>query len=468
VIGQTGEPSRAEVCVASRLSLNWTVPNGFPRMPWFPDRWRRTAIRALIKCRLRAFGMTPESRRVNYMLRMHDQCSDGEFLQSIIEFFHLHGGPLPSQIEQGKLKLKESRARRVSVVRRQMLNYIYQLNRSAAANHNPDECFIMGTRQLLTPSIWAARAAELNIHRQTTRLRSMPKKFAHSGNYLISAIASLYKGGPYIEQFLENMTSQSFFDQAELIIIDAHSPDGEAEVIKRYQSTYNNIVYRRLDRRVGIYEAWNLAIKLARGKYLTNTNLDDLRRIDSIELQARALESCHFADVTYQDVFYTLDHTLSFDEISKFNFKTELPLVTAHNLLEMNLPHNAPMWRKSLHDEVGFFDASLTSAADWEFWLRCYLKGKTFWKNNTPHVSYFQNPRGVSTNPDTLGMVEIRMISRKYSGKLTSRYLVMSRKSLADALDVNLDWDTNSTHYSAVQRHLASLGASRRVDGISE
>jgi len=133
---------------------------------------------------------------------------------------------------------------------------------------------------------------------------------------------------------------------------------------------------------------------MARGKYLTNTNLDDLRRIDSIELQARALESCHFADVTYQDVFYTLDHTLSFDEISKFNFKTELPLVTAHNLLEMNLPHNAPMWRKSLHDEVGFFDASLTSAADWEFWLRCYLKGKTFWKNNTPHVAYFQNPRG--------------------------------------------------------------------------
>jgi hypothetical protein len=28
------------------------------------------------------------------------------------------------------------------------------------------------------------------------------------------------------------------------------------------------------------------------------------------------------------------------------------------------------MWRKSLHDEFGGFDETLTCAADWDFWLK--------------------------------------------------------------------------------------------------
>ena len=98
---------------------------------------------------------------------------------------------------------------------------------------------------------------------------------------------------------------------------------------------------------------------MSRGRYLTNTNLDDLRRRDSFELQAATLDRYDFIDVVYQDFFYNFDDSLSFEEIEKFGFKSDLPIITPHNLLKFNSPHNGPMWRKSLHAELGLFDTQL-------------------------------------------------------------------------------------------------------------
>ena len=69
-------------------------------------------------------------------------------------------------------------------------------------------------------------------------LKTKPQPFRHSGEYVVSAIASLYKGGRYIEQFLENITTQTIFDRSELIIIDADSPEGEEQTIEKYQKNF--------------------------------------------------------------------------------------------------------------------------------------------------------------------------------------------------------------------------------------
>jgi glycosyltransferase involved in cell wall biosynthesis len=279
-------------------------------------------------------------------------------------------------------------------------------------------------------------------------------------------IASLYRGGKFIRQFLENITSQSLFEQAELIIIDACSPDGEGEVIREYQRTFPNIVYRRINHRLGIYEAWNLAVEMARGRYLTNTNLDDLRRHDSIALQAAMLDAHDDVDVVYQDFYYSLEPFLSFEQAAAFGFKSELPTVTAHNLLQFNSPHNAPMWRASLHAELGGFDTRYRSAGDWEFWLRCIERGKIFRKINSPHVIYYQNPEGISTRPDTRGVEESNHILGRYSAQLISPVLLRSRRDFRAGLglgDVGQTAPDNAPYYDVVQGALSRLGAGRSV-----
>ena len=173
-------------------------------------------------------------------------------------------------------------------------------------------CWIMGTKGMLSKQQWDKRRMELALARSTTSAEAVPqtrsldacRSFKHTGTFKVSMIASLYKGGKFIRKFLDNIASQSIFDVTELIIIDADLPEREWETIEEYQKTFPNIVYKRFNYRIGIYEAWNVGVELARGNYLTNANLDDLRRRDSIELQARMLDKNAEVDVVYQD-FYT-------------------------------------------------------------------------------------------------------------------------------------------------------------------
>jgi hypothetical protein len=189
---------------------------------------------------------------------------------------------------------------------------------------------------------------------------------------------------------------------------------------------FPNIVYHRAPTRIGIYEAWNLGVQMSRGRYLTNTNLDDLRRSDSFERQAEILEKFPFVDVVYQDFYYSFAGKAPFAKTAAVGFKSQVPVITPYNLMQSNSPHNAPMWRRTLHDEVGLFDANFRSAGDYDFWLRCVQAGKTFFKVNDPHVVYFVNPEGLSTQPNTRGIDEANRITKRHGHKLLSPRLLSS------------------------------------------
>ena len=389
--------------------------------------------------------------------------TDGEFLLSIGEILLEATAARPKEMEFLKRYLREHKPNRELLIQRLVDEHIGR--RSApeiAVDHN--RCWIMGTEKFLTKEIWQEEVARLDIDGSKVRA-AVPleqRHFQHSGRYRVSAIASLYRGRKFLEDFLENIVSQSIFAESELIIVDADSPEGEGEIIERYMKVYPNIIYKRMNYRTGIYDAWNVGCQLARGDYLTNTNLDDLRRHDSLELQADTLDKHAFVDVVYQDFFYSLDSSFSFEQVAKCNFRSHLPVVTVNNMMEFNSPHNAPMWRRQLHDDVGYFDTSFRSAGDYEFWLRCLLHKKQFLKINTPHVVYFQNPEGISTAPDSRGIEEARRIWRRYAARIVSPYLVMPRGEFSRAvgLDGSPEWDVVS--YELVQRGLRALSDSSK------
>lgn len=314
--------------------------------------------------------------------------------------------------------------------------YLKQLDESRVALRT-DCVRVAGTDTQLSLEAWEKRRQEIENNGVVAAPTAIPAAalIHQPGEIKVSAIASLYRGGNYIEKFLENICSQTLGDAFELIIIDADSPENEIDVIRNYQATHPNIVYRKMNYRIGIYDAWNLGVELARGKYLTNTNLDDLRHPHSFALQAAALDRLPFVDVVYQDFYYSLDHDLSFDEVAAFGFKSDLPIATPVNLLHFNSPHNAPMWRKELHRQVGLFDISLKSAADHDFWLRCAMAGKTFYKLNFPHIAYYQNPNGVSTRPDSPGRLEGPRLIKKYARRLQSPLVYGGRENFIKHLD---------------------------------
>ena len=418
-----------------------------------------------------ALSSSPEAKKKHKFFSPgndNDGISDGAFIREIGYLLFENTVARPRDFEHYKAKLDEEPRNRMPLVQQLIAEQIVRRGLQKTPLLDTDSCWIMGTQEFLTRKSWDAKVADLEAPALTSPPKAQPqhveqREFCHTGEYRVSAIASMYKGGKYLETFLENIVSQSIFDQSELIIVDACSPEGEEELISRYMKIYSNIVYKRFDYRIGIYDAWNYAAQIARGEYLTNTNLDDLRRQDSFEIQAAALDRHAFADVVYQDVYYSLDFRFDFESVSRCGFKSNLPIATVNNMLEFNSPHNAPMWRKRLHEEIGYFDPSYRSAGDYEFWLRCLKGRKTFLKTNTPHVVYYQNPDGISTASDTPGVQEARRAWRTHAEELMSPYFEKSRAEFAHDIGLVEVPGTEVSDYDMVQKRLQSFAAEARA-----
>ena len=227
--------------------------------------------------------------------------------------------------------------------------------------------------------------------------------------YKVTSITAIYKGGSFIEGFMEDIVQQTAFEDCEWFLVDGDSPDNEHEIIKPYLSKHSNIRYERLSPDPGLYASWNYMVENSDSDYITNANLDDRLFPECIEKHIQALDNNPESDVAY------CENILSFVENDSFkNYRPETPVELfpegggpfyKPNMIGHNYPHNHPMWRRSLHDRFGHFDTKYISASDYEFWMRCLHAGVNDF-TYIPEVLgiYYRNPTGVSSKPDVDGV----------------------------------------------------------------
>lgn len=242
----------------------------------------------------------------------------------------------------------------------------------------------------------------------------------------LSLITSLYNADQFIEPFLKNITSTRLFSRCELIIVDADSPGNELNIIKAFQNEFSNIKYVKTEKRIGIYEAWNFAIRMAQAPYLSNANVDDLHCRNHFSTLIKFLDSNTEIKVAYGNFYYSIEPNIYPWMAKKINIKSKLPLTTKHNLLDFNAPHCTPIWRKSIHNEIGYFDEKFKSAGDWEFWLRAAKCNQKFGQIQKPLSIYYLNPKGISTSSDSRDSIEQRMIRSQYLDLLMEEDQVIS------------------------------------------
>lgn len=421
---------------------------------------------------------TNYSGRLNHIA---PELTDAQFTQMAYEALLERGAAAP-EIASWAQQISSGQTNRMQMLGWLFTEYVLDHTVRPIPENNPYEVYLMGTDKKINAFDWKKDLETLKLDRKpdgdqnkisaTKRPESQFTFNIKKKSTIVTAIASLYKGGAYIQDFLKNMTDQSIFkDYAELIIIDANSPENESVIIEKFSKDFPNIKYKRYDYRVGIYDAWNIGIKASEGQFLTNTNMDDVRRHDSLERQAAALLELPFVDVVYQDFYYAFDKNVPYDDIAYLGAKSKVGMVTPHTMFTSNPPHNAPMWRKSLHDELGLFDGSYKSAGDYEFWMRCLTAGKLFYKLNDPHATYFQNPHGLSTSRETPGIVESKRITKKYGRKVIPDILTCSTQDFLKSVGV----DGNdpgvinpSERYDYIQAMLEKAAFDLKYKAVSE
>ncbi len=256
--------------------------------------------------------------------------------------------------------------------------------------------------------------------------------FVWCSNPKITIITSVYKGDEFIDGFLADITRQSIFDQCELILINANSPGSEEAVIKKYMALYPNIIYLRLDEDPGIYGVWNKAIEMSHGIYLTNANLDDRLEPHCYEIHAHELDEHPEIMLVYSGHYMTEIPNETFEHRSS-NVIINPPEFSHENMFYC-LPGCNPMWRKSLHEIYGLFDANYKSSGDFELWLRAVEGGAQFKKVHGCYCLCYENPQGISTCQSTRRYIETQQLIDRY-GEIWKNRAFLDYYELARRLD---------------------------------
>jgi glycosyltransferase involved in cell wall biosynthesis len=202
--------------------------------------------------------------------------------------------------------------------------------------------------------------------------------------YLVSAIVSTYASRKFIRGALEDLCSQTIFPRVEVIVIDSASPEEEGAIVREYTERYpDNVFYHRTARRESLYAAWNRGIRMARGKYLTSANADDRHSHDAFELLAGALVDHPEAAVAYGDYAET---NVPNDRLGPQNMHKAVRSAEFRrgHLLVDCFVGSQPMWRRSLHEELGYFREDLKVAGDLDFWNRV---ARLYRFIHVPHVT---------------------------------------------------------------------------------
>lgn len=212
---------------------------------------------------------------------------------------------------------------------------------------------------------------------------------------MISIICSVYNSSKYLDRYLDYVNNQTL-ESFEIIFVNAKSTDDSLEKITKY--TFREGIEPLIvttPERVGIYEAWNIAIYLSSYDYVLNYNTDDKLYRTSLATYATYASLHPEVDVIYSDSFISSDiiHT----PCSWYSWKDAN---VKQNLLQGCCVGPYPLLKKSTIKEVGMFNQKFKISGDYEMWCRLSSMNKVFLKIDEPLGVYYNNPEGTSTKND--------------------------------------------------------------------
>ena len=171
----------------------------------------------------------------------------------------------------------------------------------------------------------------------------------------------------YIGQAIENFLSQSCSD-ADLLIMDGVSTDGTVEVISEYASKHPSISFVS-EKDTGQSNAMNKGLRIAKGEYVSFLNVDDyytdgvLNEVVSILKNDTSINfitgNCHVWDANGQLIYINRPSKLQ----------------SHHVLSGYHFPVNptAYFYRKSIHDQIGYYNEQNHFNMDLEFIIQTAL-----------------------------------------------------------------------------------------------
>ncbi len=175
----------------------------------------------------------------------------------------------------------------------------------------------------------------------------------------LSIVIATWQAASTFERCLDSIIEQDFKDW-ELLIADGNSTDGTVDLIRKYEP---HIAWWQSKDDGGIYDAWNQALRQARGEYVCFLGADDAwSESGSLSRLFEAAEGRDYDLITSRGLFFDSSNGKSFLFGSAFDYgRIGRRMVVCHPGL---------LHRRSLFLTHGFFDTRYRIAGDLDFLLR--------------------------------------------------------------------------------------------------
>jgi glycosyltransferase involved in cell wall biosynthesis len=211
-------------------------------------------------------------------------------------------------------------------------------------------------------------------------------------------------GAETIERTIRSIAGQTYRN-FEFLIIDAASDDGTVQLLERWS---DEIDYWRSEPDLGIYDAWNKGLRLARGQWIAFLGADD-------EYYADALQN--YADFLSRNGTAALHYISSRVDLTRAGNR-QRTIGKAWNWHDfsryMNVAHVGSMHCRTLFDQVGLFDHNYRICGDYELLLRPRAELRAgFLPTTTAMMTY----GGVSNASPRLALLETAQAKRTSGGR---------------------------------------------------
>lgn len=217
---------------------------------------------------------------------------------------------------------------------------------------------------------------------------------------LVSIITTFYKAEEFLEGLIENLTSQTIFNDCEWVVIDSGSPGKEKDIMNKCCRIYPNIKYIRYDKNIHPTIGHNMAMRLCNSKYITWAMIDDRKSIDCLEILYNELKDNRNVDLVYGDCLVTSNKNETLKDTKSKKLSEHSILEFSHENMIKCLPGPMPLWTTKMIDKVGFFNYADHHGwvDDWELWLRSINQGFIFKKVNKVVGLYLTGGRSQNEN----------------------------------------------------------------------
>lgn len=230
----------------------------------------------------------------------------------------------------------------------------------------------------------------------------------------LSIITINYNNHKGLRNTVRSVLSQTYSDY-EYLVIDGASTDGSRDYL---QSVNQQAVKWISEPDSGIYNAMNKGIKKSTGRYLLFLNSGD--QLNGKEALHNFIGHPGFGgDIIYGDY--------KFEDGEKRFPDTLYPAY----FVKTSLPHQSTLFKRSVFDEMGFYDESYRMGADRVFFIKCYLSERYRFQHIPVFLTVF-DLSGLSNDPKerALKRQEDERMLKEFYGKDYEKYKAELLKEL--------------------------------------